>query len=259
MAVSLNYNDMAESTGLLDSANVRITQSNFTMFDYGGKANPTPALHWTLEVLENGEQVEQYWPAGKASDWVPTPDGKGLDAIGNVTKVNKSTNCGVLVKSLMDAGYDMKLLGDGDFSVIEGMECHVDRISNYRKGLENTKDKTILIVTKILSMPGEAENSKKSGSKSKSSSGKKSAGTKSASETTDTPEDEELKNTATECVMDILIERGGEITKTALMMAVQLALKGNPLKGVVNTLLFKGGNFLENGPWNFKDGKLSME
>lgn len=257
MAVaSFNYNDMADSTGLLDNANVRITQSNFEMFDYGGKANPTPALHWAIETLEDGETVAQYWPVGKATDWVPSEDGKTLESIGSAIKVSKTTNCGMLVKSLMDAGYPMENLGAGDFSVIEGMECHVDRISSYRRGLENTKDKTVLIVTKILAMPGEENGKARKKSRGAAKPGKVKP--ESAPEA-NTPNEskEDAETTAMECVMNILAEKGGELTKAALMMAVQVALKGSPLKAAVNTLLFKG-DLLDRGPWTFKEGKISI-
>jgi hypothetical protein len=156
---SLAPKDLATGGGLLDDCNVEFTNCRFEMFDYGGKAPEAPALHATLVDMEDGEEHEQYWSAGKASDWEIGEDGAILVPVGKATAVNVSSNLGQLLVSLGNAGFPEETLADGDVTALEGMKAHVMRIEMKRKGLkkqENDKgyEQTCLCVDEIVELPG---------------------------------------------------------------------------------------------------------
>ncbi len=247
---SFDYDDMADPNSFLDNADVRVLESNTCMYDYNGKSASVPALHWKLECLEDGEIYNQYWKAGEASDWTPTDDGKRFASIGDNKKISKTTNSGMLIKSLKEAGFDMALLRDGDLSAFNGMECHVETVSGYRKGLESTKDSKVLVVSKIHKMPGEESTPKGKSSRAKSKAKPKQEPA--------TQGGDDVESIAMGLVMDYISEVGGEVAKAAIIKYVQKALKGQKIVGEVSRLIFKD-EFLSNGPWTYKNGKVSME
>jgi hypothetical protein len=232
------------------------------MFDYNGKSNPAPALMWKLEVLEEeGEPVIQYWGAGKSSDFVPNADNTSFDAVGTKSAINNSTNFMMLMNSIVSAGFPEDKIGDSA-AVFVGLECHMDRVSAYRKGLENTKDKTMLMVTKIHKTPWEkvakGKPTKTRKAKPVSEGEPVSTLTAAAVETTEGSAEDALQEEAMECVLNILAEKGGEITKAGLVVAAQKALgKDNPNKTKLVQLLFNDG-FLGGGPWSFASGLLKL-
>jgi hypothetical protein len=252
---SFDYDEMSEGGSLFESGNVKVIESKACMYDFNGKTEQIPCVYWKLENTEDGEICDQYWGAGKASDWTPSEDGKRLVAIGTIIKASKGTNAGILMKHLKESGLPNGFLSDGDLSRFEGLECYMERVSGYRKGLENTKNNTVLVVKKIHSLPGEGKAVK---SKSRAKSRAKTTAGTATTEADTGSSDGDVRTLAEESIMNCLLEKGGEVAKATLIIAVQKVLKGNPLAQAVSNLIFKG-DVLEKGPWKYEGGKVSME
>lgn len=250
-AMSLNPETFLEGGGLVDDVDVIIKDSKFTMWDYNGKiANPAPALCLTMEVEE--EEVQQYYSMGSSKDWLPSEDGTQLFSVGTATAIRKTSNGGIFLTSLIDAGFPVEDLGD-DISVLNGLQAHMIRVpAPKRSGLkqgEKKYEQTILVVSEIISMPGEKK--KPAGapkSKSKTASRPKSK-PKAA------PKDEgDVGDKANMAILTIL-EEEGTVTKKDLPGKLFQTLKSDPDRNAIIKLAFDD-EFLGNGPWTFEDGTL---
>jgi hypothetical protein len=262
MGVSLKPCDAVEGGGLLDNEDVKVTESRFAMFDYGGKAQPVPAIMWKLDRMDGSAQVIQYWSIGKSTDWMPSDDGKELLPIGKVTELVSSSNGMLLLSSLVNAGLSESKLGE-DISIFDGMECHVNRVAApTRKGMVNQKENaTVLIVSKIHKLPW--EKSTKSGSKTT----KPKSGSKTAKPGKDTTEDKEvdIEALATEFVLGILSDGDkmlstypDGIPKAKLAPEAFAAFpQKDPNRSAIVQILFKD-EFLKTGPWKYEGGKISI-
>lgn len=245
--ISFKPSDAVEGGGLLDDEDVKVLKSRIVMFDYGGKAQPAPAIMWELERMDGSESVTQYWSVGKATDWLPSDDGKQLVAIGRATNLVNSSNGMMLITSLVNAGLPENRIGE-DISIFEGLECHMNRVAAKREGLDNTKNSTVLTVTKIIKLPWEKSTKGKGKSKTTSKGGATA------------PEDssDNLEAIATEFVLKILADSPDGIEKAKLApKAFQEFSKDDPNRAALVQLLFKD-DFLNAGPWKYEGGKLSM-
>jgi hypothetical protein len=259
MGVSLKPCDAVEGGGLLDDVDVKITESRFAMFDYGGKAQPVPAIMWKLDAMDGGEPVTQYWSIGKSLDWMPSDDGKELMPIGRATQLVSSSNGMLLLSSLVNAGLPESKLG-ADISVLDGMECHVNRVAApVRKGLANQKEnQTILVVTKIHKLPWEKDSGKNTSKQQPKGSAKSRSAAKSNSSGPDT------EAVATEFLLsilsddDIMKDYPDGIPKAKLApVAFSKFAVNDPNRSAVVQLVFKD-EFLNSGPWTYSGGKVSM-
>jgi len=256
--VSLNPESFTEGGGLIDDVDAIFKSCSFEMFDYNGKViPPVPSLRADLEV--DGEEVTQYWSMGSAQDWMPSDDGMQLIAVGKVTGIRASSNGGIFLKSLIDAGFPVDKIGS-DISAINGMQAHLIRVpAPKRAGLKKTPradgreyDDTILTVSEILALPGEKKNP--AGKPKATPKGKPAAAAKAAA----TEEDGggEVEGKALEAVMAILAE-AGSIAKKDLPAKIFQTMKADPDRNAVVKLVFDD-KFLSNGPWEYADGTLVL-
>jgi len=162
--VSFDPRKLAAGGGLLDDVNVEFTECRFEMFDYGGKAPEAPSFHAKLVDIDDGEEHEQYWSIGKASDWEIIEDGAALYPAGKKVKaVNVSSNFGQLLVSLGNAGFPSEIMDKGSVFALNGLKAHVIRVEMKRKGLKRSAEQeekgyeqTCLTVDEIIALPGEA-------------------------------------------------------------------------------------------------------
>jgi hypothetical protein len=243
--VSLNPEGFFEGGGLLDDLAATVVEAEFVMWDYNGKAPiPVPAAHLVLEG-ENKETHDQYWAAGK--DFAPSGDGSSLVPTGTATGINKGSNFGILMASIVAAGFPANRLADS-IKVLEGMEAHFTRVAAPKRNIQRQPradgkeyDQTILTVSKVYKLPWEAAGKKGGAAK------------KGAAPTVDVDADSEL----VEVVTGILLERGEGITRQALSAAVFQAIKDNPNRNTLVKRVYDEG-FLTSGPWEYKNGVVSM-
>lgn len=256
---------MSEGGGLLNDVNLKWTNVGFVLWDYNGKA-PTnsPALKVTL-VDEDGGESEQYWSAGDAKNWVPSPDGKKLQSVSSVEKQNISTNMGILIKSLVDSGFDESLIGD-DVSIFEGLVAHMIQVPAPKRGGivarapradGRTFEATILVADSIVTMPGE----KKAGARRGAVTKTPTASTRTAPAASDGELDATAVTTLKKILEDNLGTHPDGLLKAELPRLVFNELRANKeLRNSVTTLV-NDDDFLVGrgeGVWEYTDGKVSL-
>ena len=263
---SLKPSDMTEGGGLLNDLNLKWTNVGFVLWNYNGKA-PTnsPALKVTL-VDEDGDESEQYWSAGDVKNWVPSPDGKRLQSVSSVEKQNISTNMGILVKSLVDSGFDQDLIVD-DVSIFEGLVAHMIQVPAPKRGGTmarapradgRTFEATILVVDSIVTMPGEKRAARRGATGVRIP----AASTKTAPAAAS---DRALEATAVNTLKKILEDNLGThpdgLLKAELPRLVFDKLRANKeLRNSVTTMV-NDDDFLTGegeGVWEYADGKVSL-
>lgn len=267
--VSINPENFLLGGGLVDDANMVWDLVEFTMFDYGGKAAPAPAIHISMTDQESGEQHDQYYSVGRAQDWTPSEDGKRLVAIGSASGIRGNSNGGILLASAVNAGFPVDQLSD-DISVMQGTVAHMIRVpAPKRPGLAKQKnadgsdrESTILTVDEILSLPGEKK-AVKGQPKKKAPAGApkttKAAAPAPAPTEGEGGEGDDLASVAVEFVINAAVEAGGSIAKKSLPSKVFKDLKDNPNKAAISKMVFDD-TFLggEGVPWEYADGVVTM-
>ena len=167
-AASLNPETFTEGGGLIDDVDVVFEECSFTMFDYNGKVVPgVPSLKVEMSCEDFDDNIEQFFSMGSSKDWIPSEDGSQLISVGSVTSIRMTSNGGIFLKSLIDAGFPVDELGD-DITVLNGLQAHVIRVpAPKRPGLKKKVrddgkeyEETILIVSEIIAMPGEKKKPK---------------------------------------------------------------------------------------------------
>ncbi len=253
-AMSLNPETFTEGGGLIDDVDVVIKEARFVMWDYNGKsaAGDSPCLHLNLDL--DGDEVEQYYSMGAAKDWMPSEDGKNLLAVGSASGIRKSSNGGIFLMSLIDAGFPADDLAE-DVSVLDGLQAHMVQVpAPKRKGLKDEKEskyeKTILVVSSIIALPGEKKKPKgapkNAGSGSTKPKGKATAKTEEP--------DNDINSAAVTAILGILADEP-TLTKKDIPAKLFSVLGKDPNRNAIIKLAFDD-EFLSSGPWTYADDTL---
>lgn len=255
-AANLNPETFLEGGGLIDDVDVTVLEARFESFDYNGKAEePIPALK--LKVQAADTEVEQYYSMGAMKDWIPSEDGKQLLAVGSATAIRLSSNGGIFLKALVDAGFPADKLGD-DISILEGMQCHMIQVPEPERSMKKTEaqlerekkfgPKTILVVSEVQTLPWEKK--KPAGKPG----GKKVAGKKKAAKKEENNIDIETKATD---VINTLLAEAGTLTRLELPAKIVAAMKDDADRIEIVKMVFDPSEeFLKNGPWTYDEGTL---
>lgn len=255
--VSLKPTTYIEGTGLIDDVDVIIKEASFAMFDYNGRLPAVPAAKL---ILDEGDGVEtiQYYSVGKASDWMPSEDGKSLTAIGKATALVKSSNWAVFVTALVNAGFPENKI-ENDISIFNGMEGHVSRVAApERKGLKKEKkdyEDTILVFDKLHKLPWEKPK-KKSGPPSGAGVGTTTTSTKKKDSKKKEESGSNVEEKATEFILEILSQNPDGIEKNKLPTLAFKLRKDDPDRNGLVKMVFEDA-FLSSVPlWKFENGKI---
>ena len=251
MGISLKPSALIELTGLIGDEDIIIKEARFEMFDYNGKRAPSPAARFCLD-RGDGEEVQQYFSLGKATDWLPSDDGKTLTPVGKATGLANSSNWAIFVTALVNAGFPENKIED-DITCFEGLEGHVDRIpAPERKGLVNKKeDATVLVMTKIHKLPWEKKGKKGSGSSSSKSS---SNGKNSPSSSSDTGS--AVTGKASSFILGVLAKYPDGIEKSLLPTEAFSMLKDDPDRNAIVKLIFEDEFLNSSENWKLEGGKV---
>lgn len=255
-AASLNPDDFQEGGGLVDDVDVVMKECRFEMFDYQGSVpEPVPSLK-VLMTDDDGNDIDQYYSMGSAKDWIPSEDGKQLMSVGTATGIRASSNGGIFIKSLIDAGFPVDKMGS-DISSIDGLKAHVIRVpAPKRSGIkQSAKQKereekygppTLLVVGEVISLPWEKTKPKGA-----------PAGKKASAKAEAAPDQgDDVSEAAINAIMEILSENG-TAAKKELPAKLFQSLKEDPNRNEIIKLAFDD-NFLASGPWTYDDGVLVM-
>lgn len=159
--ISFNPDTFVEG-GLVDDVDMFFKEAVFCLYDYNGKVAESVLALGIKMVDPEGKEYDQYYSAGDKKYFVPSEDGKTLIPTGDKAGLNSNTNAAKLFKSLLDAGFPVAQLNTGNLRAIEGGTYHMVRVAQAeRKGLvKNAKKEgpdTVLLVTKVVALPGEAK------------------------------------------------------------------------------------------------------
>ena len=269
MGLSLRPEDAVVSGGFLDDEDVVISTVRAEMFDYAGqRANdPSPAI--AVSYMRDGEDDgnKQYYTAGKAKDQIPSANGKTFDNLrpnpGDRNGLPEKSNAMMWLQSIINAGFPADKLSD-DLSVFDGTSVHVNQVpAPERTGLKGTKDKTILIVTKINSLPGEKSKTKsKSTVKAGASKGKGKAATTPAT----TPaaaavegEVSEVETRAAEVLLIALASNPEGIKKAALIPKIVPLIAGDdPLRSKIVPKIIEDAFLATQAGWTYSNGVVTL-
>lgn len=173
VGVSLRPSTFAAGGSLLDDVDVTFTKIRFGL-GYGGQGGGSGDDAVTLQatmVDSDGTEHQGYWSCGNG--FVPSEtgdeaeNGKMLVPIGDKTAPNGSSNFALLINSFVNAGLPEDLLDSGDITALEGTKAHVNRVPEpkrggglVRTGKNADQPRTVLLVTTIISLPGEQAKAK---------------------------------------------------------------------------------------------------
>lgn len=152
--------------GLIDDVDVRIKDIVFTLEappDYHSREPVFGVKAW-FSLLDNPEEVaEQWWSCGTRKSHHPcTPEGE-LVSEGHLLTggtLMRNSNFHEFEKSLESSGFPKERSATGDLRHLIDTEIHVQRKTIKREGLagaprEDGRAPQVLLVTKLLRMPGE--------------------------------------------------------------------------------------------------------
>lgn len=167
--ISLRPSTFTAGGSLIDDVDVTFTRLRFG-YGYGeskGNADADGAVTLqTTMVDSDGNEHLGFYSVGNG--FVPSEggsaeeNGKMLVAVGEKTGMNGGSNAALLITSLINAGLPEDLLDTGDVSKVEGTKAHVNRVpapkrTNLpkRQGPNADREVTVLLITTIISLPGE--------------------------------------------------------------------------------------------------------
>lgn len=158
---SMDPNQMTEGGGPPVGQNLTVKEATIGYFDYGGKAPQTVASKIVF-VNDAGEVLSpQHYSIGDPTRFMPSADGKQVLLLGQASGISKSSNHGVLMASMVNAGFPVDQLSTGDISVIVGLYAYWDGVPEPpRAGLQRTdaqkgRNNVICVPTLIHRLPWE--------------------------------------------------------------------------------------------------------
>lgn len=263
-AISLNPETFNEGgAGLIDDVDLVVKSARFGMFEYG-KTGKRPALLFTF-TTDEGESLEEPYSVGKKEDWMPSDDGKQLLAVGASTSLHVSSKAGMFFKSLVEIGFPGEKLGD-DISILDGLKAHFIRVPDpERKGLTKSKEQlekeakygppTTLLPSAIVSLPW--EKTKPVGAPK--AAGKPKAAAKKAEEAAPAEESADIEVNATDAVLAVLTDAGGELKITQLPGKILAKLREMGVPEQTPTLRKAvDAEFLKTGPWVYDGSTVKL-
>jgi hypothetical protein len=220
---SFNPEAFVQGGTLLDDADVIVRNPRITHFTYPGGKSTTTALVLEFEDAES-KKHEQPYSIGQPEKFAPSDDGSKVLLTGTATAINKSSNFAQFIASLINSGVPVSLFQTDDIKAIDGLRIHVNAVAQKDKSgnvVKNDKgyDRTVLLATKLIALPGEKP--KSGGAKATAGSKPAAAPAQAAAEVSD-----ELADKAVRYLSTIAGEQGGSVPRAKVSTLVfQAAMK----------------------------------
>jgi len=243
--VNIRPDSFAEGGGLVDDFDGTISDARFVMTDYNGQsADMVPVARVVFDI--DGEEVDPIlYSVGGTGDFTPDETGMRLVKLKTKSTLTKSSKFGMFMASLIEVGFPLNRMDSENVSYLVGLRGHFLRKAVEYKGLKkkNERDSTVLLCSKIITLPGEGA------AKGAAKSGKAKASA-----------DPELATAVTEIVQGIILEAGGEIAKKNLISALFKDDDLNALSDKKAALkLASDDGFLKGcKEWTYEDGILRI-
>lgn len=159
--VSLRPDNFSEGGGLIDDFDGKIADIRFIMTDYDGKIpSPVPCARVIFEI--DGEEMEpSLYSIGGSDDFAPDESGMGIVKLKSKATLTKTSKFGMFMTSLIEAGFPLNKTEDDSIAYLIGTVGHFLRkaveYKNMKKKSDNDREQTVLLCTKILQLPWDAE------------------------------------------------------------------------------------------------------
>lgn len=150
MGVSLKPSDQSDFQGL--EGIHKVSSAVFQEFDYTDKGGGSTftGVGLMLKCLNlEGEDREQFYSVGSPDAWAPSDDGKSIDSVSGAGSIRKSSNFGIFMQELDNAGFGEDELAD-DISAIEELICDFVPKAVKRNIGGQDQESTIPVVGQIL-------------------------------------------------------------------------------------------------------------
>lgn len=213
------------SSAFLDDADVIVQNPRFGQFNYPGGA-VTTALLAEFEDAE-GKKHEQVYSIGDPQKFAASDDGSKVLLTGTASAIPSKSNFAEFAKSLINSGVPRELLQTDSISAIAGLRIHVratpqkDAQGNVKKN-DKGYDRTILLATAVIALPGASPKGAKAPAAAKPAAGAKAAPAAAAT----APVSEELADKAVRFLSVVVREAGGSMPRAKVSTAVfQAAMK----------------------------------
>ena len=158
--VNLRPDHFVKGGGLIDDFDGVISDIRFVMTDYNGALPESiPAAKVSFSV--DGEESDQFYSVGGKGDFIPNDTGLALVALKGKENLTDANNFGVFLDSIQQAGFPLNKMDEFHVDYLVGMGGHFLRKPVKHTGLkkkkETDREDTVLMCTKVIQLPWEAE------------------------------------------------------------------------------------------------------
>ena len=158
---SFDPDTMVEGGGAPIQVDLTIKEASIVYYDYGGKAPQTVASRFVF-LNDQGETLNpQFYSIGDPTRVMPSADGSQVMLLGGAAGISKSSNHGILMKAMLDAGFPQALLQTGNIKVTEGLYAYWDGVTPPTRaglatnsGQQQRRESVVSVPTVIHRLPG---------------------------------------------------------------------------------------------------------
>jgi hypothetical protein len=171
-----------------------------------------------------------------------------LNKIGGKASLVKTTNFGLFMTALVEAGFDTGKIDDNDIGFLKGVRAHFVRRAVKREGLENKKgkDSTVLVIDKIL------EAKKVAGTAKGAAKGKSTVSAK-------TEDDGAVADEVKGLLIGVLSEQPeNKIAKKNILAKILPQIKDNPSKKQIISLATNDEFLGSQEEWTLAEGVVTL-
>jgi hypothetical protein len=210
-----------DASGLLDNARVKIGAVKVDIFtSTKGKNAGTKYVNVDVTYTGGAQEITEHYMLGGADQWAPNASKTGAIPVTEGGRVWNKSDVYKLVKSFIDAGFPKNRVSN-DLSVFAGLDVHVNRVTQegatYLDSEGKERQRTTLLVSKIYTSPADMASGAYSKAAGKVGRPAKGAATPAATANVASSEGDDANDAyATELLVEILTESGGELPKERL-------------------------------------------
>ena len=177
-AVSIRPSDFVAGGAVPVDRNLLWKECRFALFDYTRKTGEVVATTCAARITfqdDDGNEYVQHYSASDPERFMPSADGKTLEAVGPAVALSQSSNFYILLNALVSAGFPEDKLEE-DISTLDGLYAHHIGVPEpKRSGLarqapaEGTteRERVISVPDNILKLPWEGKKGVKGAAKGK--------------------------------------------------------------------------------------------
>lgn len=245
--VNIRPDEAAEGGGLIDDFDGEITDMRFIMTDFNGKVQEAVPVCRVVYGVE-GEEYDDLLSVGGKNDFAPDESGRGLNKLGSKAVLTKTCNYVVFINSLVESGFPLNKLDEGDVSSVIGVKGHFLRKvidHGFKKKKDGDRPDTVMVCTKVLTLPGKGGTAVKTRTRTKAK----------------VAANPELAETVAIIIQGVVIENDGNVAKKSLMSALFKSADMKSLgsdKTAAMKLASSDAFLKEREEWTYEDGLLKM-